>query len=411
MKVLCYTSPARGHLYPVIPILQELASRGHDITVRTLADGVEQARGAGLHADAVDPRIEAVEIDDYLGRTPVDGLKRSTATFAQRAPYEVEDIRRAIADVRPDVLLVDCNCWGASAAAEGAGLPWASWVPYPVPVPRAGVPPFGPGLRPATGRLGRMRDRVLEPVVLGSVLRSVRPALNKVRAAAGVRPIRTVTDMYARAPLTLYLTAEPFEYAGGDWPESFRLVGPVGWDPPADVPQGLAEVDRPIVLVTTSSERQDDDGLVRAALEGLRGADVHVVATLPSGVPDDLDVPANATVARFVPHSAVLPKAACVVTHGGMGATQKALAAGVPVVAAPFGRDQFEVARRVELSDAGQRLPGRKVTPERLAAAVERAMTQRAGAAALAEAFARAGGAVRAADEVEELSRTAAAAT
>ena len=29
-----------------------------------------------------------------------------------------------------------------------------------------------------------------------------------------------------------------------------------------------------------------------------------------------------------------------------MGATQKALAHGVPVCAVPFGRDQFEVARR-----------------------------------------------------------------
>ncbi len=409
MKVLCYTSPGLGHLYPVIPILQQLAARGHDVAVRTLADGVEQARGAGLSAEAIDPRIEAVEIDDYLGRTPVDGLKRSTATFAQRAVFEVEDLRRAIADVGPDVLFVDCNCWGASAVAEASGLPWASWVPYPVPIPRAGVPPFGPGLRPAAGPLGRMRDRALEPVVIGSVLRSIRPALNDVRAAAGVPAVRTVTDIYARAPLTLYLTAEPFEYGGGEWPASFRLVGPVSWDPPADVPHSLTGVDRPLVLVTTSSERQNDDSLVRAALEGLRDADVHVVATLPSGVPDDLDVPANATVARFVPHSAVLSRAACAITHGGMGATQKALAAGVPVVVAPFGRDQFEVARRVEINDAGQRLPRKKVTPERLAAAVGRAMTQRAGAAALADAFARAGGAEGAADEIERLVRTATA--
>ena len=35
------------------------------------------------------------------------------------------------------------------------------------------------------------------------------------------------------------------------------------------------------------------------------------------------------------------------VTHGGIGATQKALARGVPVCVVPFGHDQFEVARRV----------------------------------------------------------------
>lgn len=36
------------------------------------------------------------------------------------------------------------------------------------------------------------------------------------------------------------------------------------------------------------------------------------------------------------------------ISHGGTGTTQKALAAGVPVCAVPFMRDQFEVARRVE---------------------------------------------------------------
>jgi UDP:flavonoid glycosyltransferase YjiC (YdhE family) len=36
-RVLAYTSPARGHLYPLTPILDELQSRGHEISVRTLA--------------------------------------------------------------------------------------------------------------------------------------------------------------------------------------------------------------------------------------------------------------------------------------------------------------------------------------------------------------------------------------
>ena len=39
-----------------------------------------------------------------------------------------------------------------------------------------------------------------------------------------------------------------------------------------------------------------------------------------------------------------------------MGITQKALAAGVPVCAVPFGRDQFEVARRVSKGEADRGL-------------------------------------------------------
>jgi hypothetical protein len=69
----------------------------------------------------------------------------------------------------------------------------------------------------------------------------------------------------------------------------------------------------------------------------------------------------------------------------------------------PFCRDQFDVARRVEVADAGVRLHHKRLNPRRLRAAVFEAMAKRAGAEHVAEAFAAAGGASAAADEVEEL--------
>jgi UDP:flavonoid glycosyltransferase YjiC (YdhE family) len=84
-----------------------------------------------------------------------------------------------------------------------------------------------------------------------------------------------------------------------------------------------------------------------------------------------------------------------------MGGTQKALARGVPVCAVPFGRDQFEVARRVEVAGAGTRLPAKRLTPERLRDKVRQAMTCGDGARRIAEAFAAAGGPGAAADAIE----------
>ena len=179
------------------------------------------------------------------------------------------------------------------------------------------------------------------------------------------------------------------------------LVGPCAWEPPAAAPGWLAEVEQPIVLVTTSSEFQGDARLVRCALEALRGEDVHVLATLPAQDVRGIDVPPNAHVENFVPHGPVLQRAICAVTHGGMGATQKALAHGVPVCAVPFGRDQLEVARRVEVAGAGTRLPARRLTAERLRAKVREAITRQAGADQIASAFRHAGGAAAAADAIE----------
>ena len=153
--------------------------------------------------------------------------------------------------------------------------------------------------------------------------------------------------------------------------------------------------------MTTSTDYQADTVLVRTALEALAGEPVHVVATLPSDDPQSLRVPPNARVERFVPHSLVLDRAVCAITHGGMGGTQKALARGVPVVAVPFGRDQAEVARRVEVAGAGVRLTRRRLRADRLADAVRVARTRTAGADRVAEGYRRAGGARAAADAVE----------
>lgn len=402
MKVLAYTSPARGHLYPLVPILDELARRGHQVALRTLASQVPMARARGFDAAAIAPSIEAIEHDDYVARSPQGKIKRAVATFATRAEHEVPDLRAAIDAEQPDALLVDCMSWGASAVADAWGGPWAQWFPYPLPLPSRDVPPFGPGLGPAAGPLGRLRDRVLRPLILGSTARAFLPALNAVRAVVGVRPFDDFAQMFTTPPLLLYLTAEPFEYPRSDWPPSVRMVGPCCWDPPADPPSWLAELDRPLVLISTSSEFQDDGQLITVALEALAGQDVNVVATVPAQLPATA-VPANARLEPFVPHTPLLARAACAVTHGGAGATQKALAAGVPVCAVPFGRDQLEVARRVEVADAGTRLPAQRLNAERLRAKIREAMTKTPGARRVADGFAAAGGPAAAADAFENL--------
>ena len=402
-KVLVYTSPARGHLYPITPTLDELRARGHDVAVRTLASQVEIMRARGFGAAPIAPAIEAMEHDDYLARTPQGALRRGVAQFTRRAGLEVPDLEAAIAEEQPDLLLVDGQAWGGLAGAEAWGGPWASWLPYPMPLPSRDAPPFGPGLPPPQGPAGRLRDRMLRPLLVGSMERTMLPGLNSVRADLGLTALAGVGELFTRPPALLYLTAEGFDYPRSDWPPNIHMIGPCTWDPPADPPEWLETIDRPIVLVTTSSEFQDDGRLVATALEALADEPVHVVATLPSADPASYPAPANAHVLPFVPHAPLLVRAACAITHGGMGATQKALAAGVPVCVVPFGRDQLEVARRVAVAGAGTRVSAGRLSPKRLRAGVREAMAMRDGAARIADVFAAAGGAPAGADALEGL--------
>src|SRR5215204_6495830 len=403
-RYLVYTSPARGHLYPVVPTLEELRRRGHEVVVRTLASEVGLLRGLGFEAAPIDPTIERKEHADWQARTPIGALQDNVNVFFERARHDGPDLRRAIEEESPEALLIDINTWGAMAAAESSGMPWATWCAYFLPIPSRDAPPFGLGLPPAGGTLGRLRDRLLSPVLFG-IYNHLAPDLDPVRAELGAPPVGRIERAMVRAPLMLYMTAEPFEYPRSDWPPSVRMVGPGIWDPPAKSPAWLEGIERPLVLVTCSTEFQNDGKLVQAALEALAGEDVSVVVTTAGVDPSPFTPPPNARIERFVPHGPILEQAGCVVCHGGMGITQKALAAGVPVCVVPFGRDQFDVARHVEVADAGTRLPASRLRPDRLRSTVREAMGKKAGAERIASAFASAGGPRAAVDALEELLR------
>jgi len=402
-RYLAYTSPARGHLYPLVPTLDELRARGHDVAVRTLGSEVELMRDRGFDAAPIAPEIERIEHDDWKARTPVGANKRALRTFLRRAHAEVPDVRRAIDETRPDALIVDISTSGAAAVAEGGSLPWAQWLPYFTPLPSADAPPFGLGLRPRHDRLGRLRDRVVERVALRPLMREGIDDANELRASVGAAPLADLTELYHRAPVFLYYTAEPFEYPRSDWPPNYRMVGAGAWDPPAEAPEWLGEIDGGIVLVTCSSEFQGDRRLIETAVEALAGEDVFVVATAAGNDLEGVSVPANARVERYVPHAPILERAACVVCHGGMGITQKALAVGVPVCVVPFGRDQLEVAGHVKAAGAGTAVQPFRLNPRRLRQAVREATGMRAGAQRVAAGLARSGGAPAAADSLETL--------
>jgi MGT family glycosyltransferase len=157
-------------------------------------------------------------------------------------------------------------------------------------------------------------------------------------------------------------------------------------------------------LVTTSTDYQADERLALTAVEALRDEPVRVLLTLADAYDTTRIEPGgNLRVERFVPHGPVLERAAAVVSHSGMGIVQKAIAAGVPIAAVPFGRDQPEVARRVTEAGAGVRLRTKHLTPERLRAAVREALSMRPQARAAGERLRAAGGGARFADAVEEL--------
>jgi MGT family glycosyltransferase len=407
MKILAYTSPARGHLNPMMGPLLELRGRGAEVHVRTLAAAVEAVRAAGVEAEPLASAIEEVLHDDHLASNQIASGARSYATFKARAPLEVPDFEAALEAVSPDLVLVDCTTYGAKAVAERSGIPWAESQPFLLQEAAPGVPPAGLGMRPLRGPLGALRDRPLNLIGGRFDARFRLPPVNAGRRAAGLPPLAKLAESHHRGALTLYFTAEPFDYPR-PLPAHVHMVGPGLWDPPAAEPVELPAGDRPLVLVACSSEFQDDGEIAAAALAGLRGSHRLVVTT--AGVdPASLGEHGDALIERFLPHAAILPHADVVVCHGGMGVTQKALSFGVPVCVVPWGRDQLDVAAHVLEAEAGTRVSRRRLSPARLAAAVEKARACRPGAARVRAGYEATGGAPAAADALESLHHSASA--
>lgn len=161
--------------------------------------------------------------------------------------------------------------------------------------------------------------------------------------------IRRYAGMLEAADLVLHATDPVFDFGFAGLPSRHHYVGPLGiWEPPVAAPAYLDEPGEPWVLVSISSQLQDDLPLAEAALSALAERPVRVVLTVgPDHRPDEIAArPANVRIEQVVPHSAVLKRGVLLVSHAGHGSVMKALWEGRPMVLVPWGRDQPGVAAR-----------------------------------------------------------------
>jgi UDP:flavonoid glycosyltransferase YjiC (YdhE family) len=138
MKILCFNTPTRGHVNPTLPVVAELARRGHHV-IYTLSEGYRhkiEATGATFRAYETIP-------DDYFERRGLDGShpERTALTLLQTCQEIVPGLVETMRADQPDVVLHDAMCPGW-IAARIAGAPTVSSTTvdaYPGDdVPRAG---------------------------------------------------------------------------------------------------------------------------------------------------------------------------------------------------------------------------------------------------------------------------------
>ena len=379
-RFLLATWDGGGVVTAELALAQELVARGHDVLVVADDTVAGDAARAGVdfrpwvrapHARARD-RDRAL-VRDWETRNPFSveaniGVQLFTGPAARFA----DDVADAIRDWEPDVLVIDAFLGGALAAAEASGLPFAAVAPNVNMLRAPGIPAIGGGFRPPRGPLGRLRDRALHG--LSDRMLRVR-SLDGLRTGLGLPPVRTMDAMVRRADRVILLTSAAFDFTPTE-PDDQVVYGGipeprddgVTWTPPW-------EVGTPAALVALGTTFQDQRGLLERVTTALGGVECHALVTLgpalaghpPRRVPD------NVHVVDEVPHGAVFPHVDVCVTHGGHGTVVRSLAAGVPVLVLPNGRDQADNAARAVALGAGRRMAAR-ASVDRLREAVADAL-------------------------------------
>lgn len=349
--LIAATGGAGGDLQPLVSAAVAVRSHGHE----TLFVG-DRSVGQALEGLDIGVRVLPPELDlgpqlvsavreamtvaggDFMAAGPL--VERSLAAWAREVAGPISE---AVAELRPDVVVT--SLFGVEALQQAAlPCPWA--------------------VINSTFYLGPNPPRPIEQDV----------------AARAVPLLGRYARLVGTANLVLHATDQLFDFSFERLPPGHHYVGPLGlWEPPMPVPAYLDEPGAPWVLVSISSQLQDDVPLAEAALRALADKPVRVVLTLgPGHRPEELSFrPANARVEQLVPHSAVLKRGRLLVSHAGHGSVMKALWEGRPMVLVPWGRDQPGVAARAEALGVAEVVP-REDAKHSLAAAIERALASSA---------------------------------
>jgi MGT family glycosyltransferase len=370
-----------GTLPPALGLAGELVRRGHSVEVLgdPTAEQSARAAGCGFTAWPTAPRLDTIADQTALIQELESGhpLRQFIAArdriLVGPAAQFADDVVAAAGALGADAVLAD-GLPGLLIGAQATGLPTAALMANIYLRPTPGLPVMLSGWAPGRGPVGRTRDALARGAMRLVFARMV-PGLNAVLAAHELAPVRDLFELYDRCRAVLVMTSPSFDFRSPRIPANVHFVGPQLDDPDwAANGDWRPEGGDPLVLVATSSVFQDQTDLLCRVADALGRLPVRGLVTTGRAVdPADVPAPGNVRVVRAAPHRAVLAETAVAVTHAGHGSVLKALAAGVPLVCMPMGRDQKDNTVRVLRLGAGLRVP-EDAAPDRIAAAVRQVL-------------------------------------
>ncbi|HEY2676500.1 MAG TPA: nucleotide disphospho-sugar-binding domain-containing protein [Steroidobacteraceae bacterium] len=384
LHVLLPTMGSAGDVHPFIAVGAAMQARGHRATILTnpIFQELIEAQGLGFL-----PVGRAEDAHAAIANPELWHLRKGFKVIAQVMVPAIAQIYRLIekhADERT-VVAFSSLALGARVAQEKLGVPSAS-----VHLQPSVIRTFAD-----QGMMGNFRlsartpqwfkhglFRLIDFLVLDHCLKK---PLNELRATLGLAPVDRVMHRWMHSPqLVIAFFPEWFAAAQPDWPANTHAVGFPLWDAGDDEGDfayasnaaGLAQAEEflgqgeaPIVF-TPGSAGSTMHRFFRESVRAARevGMRAMLVTNYPEQVPHDL--PSSIQTFGYLPFSQVLPRAALLVYHGGVGTLAQGIKAGVPHLVVPHGYDQFDSGWRIEQLKLGLSIPQSRYRAARVARAI-----------------------------------------
>jgi len=390
MRFLLTPVGSSGDVHPFVGIGRELLARGHEVSLFSAEPHRQVVEQSGIEFV---PTASGEQYHDATLNPDLWHPSRGFRTVLELVMPMLEPTHRALqARHRPGRTALVGHPLGFATRTfeEQTGVPAATihLAPsslrsvYQVPALPPGVDISGLPQLLKRG-LWALIDRVgIDPLVT--------PTLNRWRGTLGLPPVRRVFKDWVNSPrLVIGLFPEWFGARQPDWPGQFQHASFPLWDDP-DAPLDpelsafLQGGTPPVVVFPGSANRHGRAffAAAAAALQRLRRRGIFLTGyaeQLPPALPDSI------LQRSYAPFSAVLPRSAALVHHGGVGTMAQGFAAGLPQLIMPMAFDQPDNALRATRLGTARWLAPKRFTPERVTAALEELLDDPAVARATAE--------------------------
>jgi MGT family glycosyltransferase len=409
MKILMASTPATGHINPLLAIGHVLMAQGHELMVLSGSWLRERIEHAGAQFRALPPFAD-LDLRNILTAAPeLTGVPPGyewlriamERVFIDRIPPQHMGLQEVLQDFTPDVIVADDMFFGVLPMLLGprsgrppivlCGTSFLHWC-------REDGAPHFLGLPPATSPAELEQYAAIAEEYQRLTNGPAVERLNRVLHELGADPVALplFDSVVGLADAYMQLTVPSFEFPR-EIPATVNFVGtPPIISKQAPLPSWANDLDgsRKVVLVTQGTVANHDFGLLVApTLAALANEpDILVVATAGGRPVETIPglIPSNARLASFLPFEWLLPKVDVLVTNGGYGSVNQAMSSGIPLVAAGMTEDKADVNARVAWSGVGVNLATNEPTEPALREAVRTVLDTpryRARAAAMADEF------------------------